>query len=260
MKIRCIVVDDEPPAVDELVYILSKIKDVEVVASASSASKAVRAIEKLEPDLIFLDIQMPGRDGFYVAREVATYPSPPLVIFVTAYNQHAIQAFEENAIDYVLKPFSEARIQKSVARVRKMTSSPNQEATARHNIENLINRLSVTGQVVSRVTVENKGRILLLDPEDIFFFRSKTRKIMVHTQEEVFVCYGPSSLDELGNKLKFHPFFRTHRTYLANLTHIKEIIPWFNGRYLLIMSDKYSTEIPVSRSRVKELKEKLGLL
>lgn len=258
MKIRCIIVDDEPPSIDELGYIVSKIDDIEVVGSASSASKAIQAIGKFQPDLVFLDIQMPGRNGFHVAREVASYPAPPLIIFATAFDQYAIQAFEENAIDYVLKPFSEARIRKSVDRAKAVILSKTKELETPQNLENLISSLSEICQPLNRVTVENKGRLVLLDPKNVFFCKTKLKKITVYTQDKKLMCHGISSLDELEKRLKLYQFFRTHRTYLVNLARVGEIIPWFNGRYLLIMSDKSSTEIPVSRTRVKDLKEKLG--
>ncbi len=123
MKIRCIIVDDEPPAVDELAYILSRIEDVEVVASSNSASKAIKEIRAKKPDLVFLDIHMPVKSGFHVARMVSSFDRPPLIIFATAFDQYAVRAFDVNAIDYVLKPFSEDRIRKSIERAKEVISS-----------------------------------------------------------------------------------------------------------------------------------------
>ena len=258
MKIRCIIVDDEPPAVDELAYILSKIEDVEVVASSNSASKAIKEIRTKKPDLVFLDIHMPVQSGFHVARMVSSFDRPPMIIFATAFDQYAVRAFDANAIDYVLKPFSENRIKKSIERAKKLISSKGKTVTIRE-LDRLIESIGGTEKSVVRISVENKGRILLLDPDSIFFCKSAEKRICINTQNNQFVCHSVSSLNELEKILRNHPFFRTHRAYLVNLSYIKEVIPWFNGRYLVNMSDEKSTEIPVSRSRARNFKKKLGI-
>ncbi len=258
MKIRCIIVDDEPPAVDELAYILSRIEDVEVVASSNSASKAIKEIRTKKPDLVFLDIHMPVKSGFHVARIVSSFDRPPLIIFATAFDQYAVRAFDANAIDYVLKPFSENRIRKSIERAKELISSKGKTVTIQE-LDRLIESIGGTEKSVVRISVENKGRILLLDPDNIFFCKSEEKKIFINTQNDQFVCHSVSSLNELEKILINHPFFRTHRAHLVNLSYIKEVIPWFNGRYLVNMSDEKSTEIPVSRSRARNFKKKLGL-
>ena len=258
MKIRCIIVDDEQPALDELAYILSKIEDVEVLASSNSASKALKEIRTKKPDLVFLDIHMPVQNGFYVARMVATFDKPPVIIFATAFDQYAARAFDENAIDYVLKPFSEDRIRKSIERAKEVISSKGKAVTIR-KLDRLIEGMGKTRNSVVRISVENKGRILLLDPDSIFFCKSEEKKIFISTQNDQFNCHSVSSLNELENILINHPFFRTHRAYIVNLSYVKEVIPWFNGRYLLNMSDEKSTEIPVSRKRARNFKKKLGI-
>ena len=258
MKIRCIIVDDEPPAVDELAYILSRIEDVEVVASSNSASKAIKEIRAKKPDLVFLDIHMPVKSGFHVARMISSFDRPPLIIFATAFDQYAVRAFDANAIDYVLKPFSENRIRKSIERAKELISSKGKTVTIRE-LDRLIESIGGTEKSVVRISVENKGRILLLDPDNIFFCKSAEKKIFINTQNNQFVCYSVSSLNELEKILINHPFFRTHRAYLVNLSYIKEVIPWFNGRYLVNMSDENSTEIPISRSRARNFKKKLGI-
>ena len=258
VKIRCIIVDDEPPAVDELAYILSRIEDVEVVASSNSASKAIEEIRAKKPDLVFLDIHMPAKSGFHVARMVSSFDRPPLIIFATAFDQYAVRAFDANAIDYVLKPFSENRIRKSIERAKELISSKGKTVTIRE-LDRLIESIGGTEKSIVRVSVENKGRILLLDPGNIFFCRSEEKQIFISTQNNRFVCHSVSSLNELETILLPYPFFRTHRAYLVNLSYIREVIPWFDGRYLVNMSDDKSTEIPVSRSRAKNFKKRLGL-
>ncbi|MDY6790631.1 MAG: LytTR family DNA-binding domain-containing protein [Thermodesulfobacteriota bacterium] len=258
MKIRCIIVDDEPPAVDELTYILSKIEDVEVVASSNSALKAINVIREKKPDLVFLDIHMPVKNGFHVARMISSFDRPPLIIFATAFDQYAVRAFEANAIDYVLKPFSENRIRKTIARAKGLLSSNSKTITITE-LDRLIENIGEADKRVVRISVENKGRILLLDPEKIFFCRSKAKKLVIYTQNNQFVCHSVSTLGKLETMLLPYHFFRSHRAYLVNLSRIREVIPWFNGRYLVHMSDEKSTEIPVSRSRARNFKNKLGI-
>ncbi|MEA3427880.1 MAG: response regulator transcription factor [Thermodesulfobacteriota bacterium] len=228
MKIRCIIVDDEPPAVDELAYILSRIEDVEVVASSNSASKAIKEIRTKKPDLVFLDIHMPVQSGFYVARSVATFDKPPVIIFATAFDQYAVRAFDENAIDYVLKPFSEDRIKKSIERAKEVISS-NGKAVTIQELDRLIENIGRTEKNIVRISVENKGRILLLDPDSIFFCRSEEKKIIISTQNNQFNCYTASTLNELETILMPYPFFRSHRAHLVNLSHIREVIPPCTG-------------------------------
>jgi two-component system, LytTR family, response regulator len=258
MNIRCIIVDDEPPAIDELAYILSRIEDVEVVASSNSASKAIKEIRTKKPDLVFLDIHMPVKSGFHVARMVSSFDRPPLIIFATAFDQYAVRAFDENAIDYVLKPFSEDRIRKGIERAKEVISTRGKAVTVR-DLDRLMESMGKTNNSVIRISVENKGRILLLDPDNIFFCKSEEKKIIINTQNDKFNCQSVSTLKELETILMPYPFFRTHRAHLVNLSYIREVIPWFNGRYLLNMSDEKSTEIPVSRKRARSFKKKLGI-
>lgn len=257
MKIQCIIVDDEPPAVDELNYILTQIEDVEVLATAGSASEGITAIEKLKPNVVFLDIHMPRRNGFYIAEKVSRFDPPPLIIFATAYDQYAVQAFEEGSLDYILKPFSEKRIKKALKRARTLLAST-RKIIDEDDLKRLLHIVEETKLAIHRLPVENKGHVLLMDPSVILFFKAKEKKIQVHTKNDQFVCPTAYTLEELSKRLELHSFFRTHRSYLVNLSHVREIIPWFTGRYLLKMSDKSATEIPVSRSHVKDLKQKLG--
>ncbi|MBW2095543.1 MAG: response regulator transcription factor [Deltaproteobacteria bacterium] len=258
MNLRCIIVDDEPPAVDELVYILSEIDEVEVVATAGSASKAVQAIKSLEPDVVFLDIHMPGHDGFYVVEEISSSPRPPFIIFVTAYDQYALRAFEANAADYVLKPFSEARIRESVSRARRREDTKAARLTGQE-LRTIADFMARGQEVITKVPVDKGGRILLLDTAEIVFCRTDEKRITAHTKNASFPVHALPSLDALEERLRTRPFFRSHRSYLVNLSHVREIVPLINGRYLLTMHDENTTEIPLSRTRVREFKEKLGL-
>ncbi|MGD9123753.1 MAG: LytTR family DNA-binding domain-containing protein [Desulfarculaceae bacterium] len=259
MQIRCVIVDDEPPAVDELRHILSQVEDVQVVATAGSAAQAVKAIKKLDPDVVFLDIEMPGENGFQVLQETASFPNPPLIVFSTAYDQYAVRAFEECAVDYVLKPFSEERIHKSLGRVREILSATDRGKDLRDDIRSLIDSLGVSLGSLKRISVQSRGRILLFDPSDIVFFQTEDRKVMVYTKEGKYISKQSATLTELEKKLTPLNFFRTSRDCLVNLAHIREVIPWFNGRYLLRLADKEATEIQVGRRRVKDLKLRIGM-
>jgi two-component system LytT family response regulator/two-component system response regulator LytT len=257
MKIRCLIVDDEPPARDELAYLLSFYDDIEIVDSVDSASKAISSIIEIKPDLVFLDIQMPGKNGFDVLSELQTSDHTPLFIFATAYDQYAIKAFEENAIDYLLKPFSKDRITKSLERVRKILQKGSDK-----NIQNeVLSLLETMGKkkVLTKISVESKGRIILLNPEDIVFFQYESKKINVHTTSEIYTLYSISTMDKLERHLEGEPFFRCHRVTLININHIKEFSTWFNGKYNLKMGDKAGSELIVSRSRAKDFKLRLGL-
>lgn len=258
MIIRCLVVDDEPPAIEELSFLLNQIEDVEVVGKASSAVKALDSFASLEPDVVFLDIQMPDQDGFQVARKLLASENAPLFVFATAYDQYAVRAFDVEAADYILKPFSEARVRRSIDRVRQRLASMKQ-AHLSQQVEQLVQRFDSRSHKVTRISVESKGRILILDPNQILFLKAENKGITVYTRDKSYLLHGQSSLDDLNDKLTPYNYFRTHRSYLVNLTTIKEVIPWFSGRYLVALADDQATEIPVSRQRVKALKKLLGL-
>jgi two-component system LytT family response regulator/two-component system response regulator LytT len=258
MKISCLIVDDEPPAVDELSYILSGIEDVEIVATAFNSARAISAIRANDPDLVFLDIKMPGGDGFEVIRACGAACGPPFFVFVTAYDQDAVKAFEASAVDYVLKPFQAERILESVVRIRQMIAT-HRKGVLYGRLERIVERLTPAADAPTKIGVEKKGRILLLDPEEIVFCKAENKTVRVCTHERCYDLWGASSLDELEAKLGGHCFFRTHRSFLVNLACIKEVVSWFSGRYILTVTDAETSEVPVSRRRVKALKDKLGL-
>lgn len=258
MLIRCFIVDDEPPAVEELRFILSRIEYVEVVAAAGSASTAIAAARELKPDVIFLDIQMPGGNGFHVAKQVADLSPPPFIIFATAYDQYAVRAFDQGAADYILKPFSEDRVRKSLRRVKEMIRNRDKTADT-GQLKNLLELIKEREHPLTRLPVEKQGHIILLKPADIVYCMAEERKVLIFAHDETFIRHSPSSLDEVEEKLHHFAFMRTHRAYLVNPAHVNEIIPWFHGRYVLKMADNAATEIPVSRRRAKTVRKQLGL-
>ncbi len=259
MPIRTLIIDDEVPARDELAYMLSCFPDIDIVGQAGSALKGIECIRTTLPHLVFQDIQMPGKDGFHVVREIlASQKKPPLFVFATAFDQYALQAFEENAVDYLLKPFSQKRMAKCLDRVRSLLARDTNSYSVRRELECLVSRLDKKEDPI-RIPLEYKGRIKLLSPEEIIFFSVDDRKVMAHTTEKILPLYGQTSIDALEHKLSAHPFFRAHRAFLVNLCHIDHFSPWFNGKYLLTMSDTEHSEVTISKARVKEFKERLGI-
>lgn len=258
MEINCLIVDDEQPAVDELNFILSEIANVNIVGSADSAENAIRMIGEKQPDLVFLDIKMPGRDGFEVVKACASFHIVPFFVFATAYDEHAVAAFDAGAIDYILKPFQADRVKESVDRVRQLLVN-RRKGVLCGQLEKLVGRIQPSAPRLTKISVEHKGRILLLEPESIVYCRAKKKGILAYIDGRAYKIHSTVSLDHLESKLKGCGFFRCHRSYLVNLVYVKEVIVWFNGKYILTMSDQKSTEVPVSRRRSKALKQRLGL-
>ena len=258
MEIKCLLVDDEPPAVDELNFILSGIAGVVVIGSSHSATHAIKTIRATHPDLVFLDIKMPGRDGFDVVQACASYQKTPFFVFATAYDEHAVKAFEASAVDYILKPFQADRVKSSVKRVKNLMLTQRQGSLC-GQLEKLVGRIAPPANPIAKISVEHKGRILLLDPDKIVYCKAEKKEILVCTDRPCYTLHGTVSLDTLEFRLKTYGFFRSHRGYLVNLACVKEVAPWFNGKYVLTTTDQASTEVPVSRRRVKPLKAQLGL-
>ncbi|KAB1439068.1 LytR/AlgR family response regulator transcription factor [Pseudodesulfovibrio senegalensis] len=255
--IRTVLVDDELPALDELTYLLSVHKDVDIVGTANSAGKAVEEIRRLRPDLVFLDIQMPGRNGFHVLEDISTMPQPPLVVFATAFDEHAIRAFEENAADYILKPVSENRLSITLKRVRAQLST-RQDPDAGEALKKILSDAGI-GSGIIRISVEHQGRTMLLNPREVAFFRYENRRVYAYTREQAHACASDLTLDHLEKRLSRLSFFRTNRSELVNLTHVRAYAPWFNGKYVLTMDDNEATDITVTKARVKAFRAAVEL-
>jgi len=257
MEIKTLIVDDEAPARDELIYLLASFPDIRI-REAQTAGKALDTIRNDSPDLVFLDIQMPGRDGFDVLRESRCLPNPPLFIFVTAYDQYAVLAFEKNAVDYLLKPISSKRLKMSIERVRDLLGRQGETDDLQPELDGLLGNMA-RGKPLLRLTVEKGGRIQLIGFDDIVYCELCDKKILVHTTEQSFPCHGLTSLDEMEARVNTMQFLRINRSTIVNLNHVKEFSPWTSGKYCLILGDDASTELTLSRSRVKNFKKRLGL-
>lgn len=264
MPIRAVIADDEPPARDELAFLLSRFPDVEVAAQAASAREAVAAIRQHAPDVAFLDIEMPGGSGLDVVAEVLADgpPRPPQFVFATAFDHYAIRAFEANAVDYLLKPVEEQRLAKSLARVRGALAAPQGPAPDRAAMGGEVLRLleaMAPARGLTRVAVEQGGRIALLRPEEIVFLSTEERRVVAHTARATLPCHGPVTMETLEERLGPHCFFRANRGTLVNLARVRGFSPWFNGKYTCAMDDAAGSEVTVSRGRVAAFKERLGL-
>ncbi|MBG3877379.1 response regulator transcription factor [Desulfovibrio oxamicus] len=260
MTIRALIVDDERPARDELAYLLSAYPDVET-AEAASASEALRKLADEKFDLVFQDIQMPGHDGFHVQREAQAQAPPgeagPLFVFVTAFDEHAIRAFEENALDYLLKPVVPARLARCLDRARSRLAAdgtrPLQNAVA--------TLLGALGQSrpVERLAIEHGGRISLIPTRDVVMIEAEEKRIVAVTDEGRLPCHNMNTLARAEERLAGLPFFRVNRAVLVNLERIAEFSPWINGKYHLVMNDPDRTEVTVSRNRARDFRARLGV-
>lgn len=297
MTIRALIVDDEQLARQELDYLLRRMEDVEVVAQGSNGLEAVELIRAHRPDVVFLDVQMPGLDGFAVLKKLLDkrHKLPlPNIVFATAFDKYAVQAFDVNAADYLLKPFEEVRVMKTVEKVRlrlakaaeaavdtvngsKTTGPSNsREAGATSHSEEaaipvpsemdqrfdelvrLLESRQTAAKPVGRIVLRVGGRLLPVEQRDICYAAIGEGTISVVTP----AIEGHSNcrtLEELLDLLNPDLFWRAHRSYVVNIHHIQEVMPWFKSSYRLRMDDRRHTEIPVSRAQTRQLRELFNL-
>jgi len=253
--LRALVVDDEPLAREELCYLLEELGGVDVVKAAANGPEALEAIETLGPEVVFLDVQMPGLTGFEVARRIVDREPPVTVIFVTAFDQYAIDAFEVNAVDYLLKPVEAGRLEGAILRARRRLSSREPLNDQLDRIVQLVESRRVRREPVA---IRIGDRVLLVQPEDIIHASTADDSISIVTSQ-VSGASNFRTLDELQARLDPEVFWRVHRSHLVNIHKIKEIVPWFSRNYILRMKDGKGTEIPVSRSQTRRLREFLKL-
>jgi two-component system response regulator LytT len=267
MPLRVLIVDDEPLARQELQYLLESAGDVEVLGVGSNGIQAVELIRTHKPDVVFLDVQMPGLDGFGVLKKLLEKKTPlPQVVFATAYDQYAVRAFEVNAVDYLLKPFDRARVGKTLEKARArvpVTDQSGGDSATTAKLDALLRLVEgATAQAPraapGRVVVRAQSRLLLVDQKEICFAAIEDGAISVTTS----AVEGQSNcrtLEELMDQLDPEVFWRVHRSFLVNIQHIREVVPWFKSSYQLRMDDARRTEIPVSRNQTKRLRELFNL-
>ena len=260
MSLSALIVDDEQLARDELSFLLKSLDDVEVVAQGKNGVDAINLVREHSPDLVFLDIQMPGLDGFGVIKKLLDRKIPlPQIVFTTAFDQYAVKAFEVNAVDYLLKPFDKKRVAQAVQKALKKRSPG--AASSDLRFESLVKILEAQSPQISqssKILLRAGGRLMLVDQKDIAFASIEDGVITVvaNTIEGQANC---RTLEELLSGLDGGIFWRAHRGFVVNINRIKEVVPWFKSSYRLRMDDRKSSEIPVSRSQTKRLRELFGL-
>ncbi|MDF2499543.1 MAG: ypdB [Anaerosporomusa subterranea] len=241
MRVKTIIVDDELPICDEIEYLLKRERDIEIAAKFTNALEAMSYLMKNACDLIFLDIQMPGMSGLDFAQKLTSLRRPPLIVFCTAFPEHALAAFETPAIGYITKPITETSMKKVLEKARAIGERKNDQQKL----------------AVSRFCVTKNGKYIPLDLSEIVFVYVKDKEVYIRTKGDEYT--SSLTIQEIENLLPEQSFLRVHRQYLVNLDKIGEIVPWFHGSYLLRMEDIQTTEIPVSRNKTKELKCRVGL-
>ena len=257
--LRTVVVDDEQLARDELCFLLGRLDGIEVVGVATNGIEALQVIEQQSPDVVMLDVQMPGLTGFEVARRLLRAGIESQFVFVTAFDQHAIEAFEVNAVDYLLKPVETGRLHTAVERVRRRLQAERPPARATNGeLDRLLQLLAERQERRDQLAIRVGERFLLIHADEMVHASVEDDVITVVTTS----LSGTSNyrtLDELQARLDPSVFWRVHRSHLVNINRIKEIVPWFSRNYILKMKDAKGSEIPVSRSQTKRLREYLRL-
>jgi DNA-binding LytR/AlgR family response regulator len=249
MRARALIVDDEAPARAELRYLLEEFNHVQVVGEATNGEEALLLLRSLSYDLVLLDIRMPGGTGLAVAAALRELPHPPKVIFTTAYPDHAVEAFDLEAVDYLVKPFDAERLGRALDRA---LSNPVDDSQPRPAAP-----LQPPGtEPLVRIPVQRDGRTVLVDRTAIVYASAvRGYSYLKLADERLLVSF---SLNELERRLRGH-FFRTHRAYLVNLDHVRELVPDFKGALVLVMNDRQRSRVEVSRRQARELRRRLGM-
>ncbi|MGE5552416.1 MAG: LytR/AlgR family response regulator transcription factor [Betaproteobacteria bacterium] len=256
MVLRALIVDDEYPARAELRYLLQAYRDrVEVVGEAAHAAEALALLQAVDYQILFLDIDMPGLSGLDLAQRIQGMSRPPAVVFVTAYDHYALQAFNVNAVDYLLKPFDEKRLHQALNKVfRALAGQAGTPAAKEGATEQAV---APRGVRLDRILAERAGKTVLVDEKDIYYAFAKDDVVYLQLQSERLLTRY--TLKELAARLRQPPFFQCHRSYLVNLRKVKEIVPYCNGTYGLLLEDPRRSEVPVSRGQSRRLKSLLGM-
>jgi len=256
MPMNAVIVDDEKPARDELVFLLKSFPEVSVVAQGRNGIEAIALIKEHNPDMVFLDVQMPGLDGFGVIQKLRERKVKlPHIVFSTAYEHYAVQAFEVNAVDYILKPFDKQRLSRAIQRAKRAVGA---EVSPAERLETLVSQLGTRSHQPVKLLVKSQGRLLLVDASEMVCASIEDGTITISTRE----FDGTSNyrtIEELAETLDPARFWRAHRSHLVNINHIKEVVPWFKSSYMLKMADKRQSEVPVSRAQTKRLRELLKM-
>lgn len=252
--IKIVLVDDEQLAREELRFLLEQHANLEVIGEFASGAQAIEGIPALQPDVIFMDVYLQDMDGLDVIRTLQQLNVRSSVVFATAYDVHALHAFEVNAVDYILKPFAKDRLKVTIERIQQRLQ-PNDHQLSQ-KITRLIEELGVK-QRPRKLAATCKGRVVLIDPQELLYVVAEGRYASLVTAQEIWPT--TFSLHEIQERLDPAQFLQTHRAYIVNLDRIKEVIPWFNSTYKIIIEGENATEIPVSRTYIKKFKERFDV-
>jgi two-component system LytT family response regulator/two-component system response regulator LytT len=263
IDLRVLVVDDERLAREELCFLLGEQEGIDVVGQAGDGPEALTLLDDLSPDVVFLDVQMPGLNGFEVARQAIARAAPAEIVFVTAFDQYAIEAFKVNAVDYLLKPVDPQRLEESIERARRRVAGQRGlerpgGTLANDDLERIVQRVTERQSRRDRLAVKVGERVLLVDADELVF-ATLADDVITIVAGSLTGTSNYRTLDDLQASLDPGVFWRVHRSYLVNINKIKEIVPWFSRNYILKMNDGKATEIPVSRSQTRRLREYLRL-
>jgi len=245
LPLKTLIVEDEPHSLSRLKFLLQDIGQVEVIGTAESGEEAVRQIDGLKPELVLLDIQLPGLTGFEV---LARARHRPAVIFITAFDQYAVRAFEENAVDYLLKPMSRERLEKAIEKVSRNLGPPDRE------LLETLRRLMGRHRPGRPFTVKHKDEVLLIPEEDVYYFRAEDKYVFLCTADHSF--FYEATLKELEALLDPDLFVRIHKSHVVAVNKIKKFHKWFLGDYVLELGDPPGTRLKIGRSYLAALRDK----
>ncbi|MGG3280672.1 LytR/AlgR family response regulator transcription factor [Paenibacillus solani] len=255
-RIRIIIAEDERLAREELTYLLEQEPDIELLPHAANGKELLELVPLQQPDVIFLDVHMPELEGLQAARMLKASPLSPMIVFTTAYDEYAVEAFGLNAIDYLLKPYSHLRLKETLQRIRSRAHEgqnfPREEAQDGANLAALSSAEAGVRSMRGKLLIDDGDKHVVVDPEGILYAVREERVVRIVTAEGQRIT-SKSTLQELEEKLAGHSFFRPHRSYLVNVNRIAELSPWQNGAYNIVLKDEQRTMIPLSREAARDL-------
>jgi two-component system LytT family response regulator len=249
MKIRALIADDEPLAREWVRSAVAEDPDLEVIGEAGDGFEAAESIRRLKPDLVFLDVQMPGLDGFGVL-EALSPEEIPAVVFVTAFDQYAVRAFEAQAVDYLMKPFSRERVEEAVRRVRELVKGKSLE-DFRESIARIVEKIRRDRSYPEWVLLKAEGKNVFVKVRDIDWIESSRNNVRIHVGQNLYLLHETTTA--IASRLDPKRFLRIHRSAIVNIERIRELHPWFNGDYAVILRD--GTQLTLSASYRDRLRE-----
>lgn len=254
-KLTCVIVEDEMPAVEELKFILSRYDFIDIIGEAYDGETAYNLVIRKKPRVVFMDINIPAQNGMEIAKRIKDLYKDIDIVFVTAYEKYAAKAFEIFAADYILKPFDEKRIYKTVKHLKELrVHREDGKDEISDKIDTIISKLDRGVKHFKKIPCEYYGKTILIDLKEVYYCCIENDQTYVKTRDKKYFTYY--ALHEIEDRTEF---VRVHRSFLVNIDNVRELFPWFHGTYKVVMNDAEKSEIPVSRSNVKRLKEIVGL-